>query len=349
MRNTMHKLAANWKPALAAVLLAGTAWTAWGITFNLSDSNGNSISCSATSNATIDGNGNITATVTGGTGCDLSGGGTTGDGGTTTPGSFTLSVSKSGTGSGTVTSNPAGINCGTDCNQAYSEGASVTLTAAPGTGSSFDGWGGDCSSASGSTCSLTMNANHTVTATFNTTGGGGGSGDDPGTNPWISGSNYVHDRGVLTELFVPRCVPDQYDNCRRGGRLSQYDSVEAGQVWAMRIPVGSGLAKTTYAFGVQRAESGETLNAYDFAISTTPGDFNVSADCKRSGTGDIRVHDPRVTTPSIFTPSCPVATNTLYYLNVRPQVGTAGATDCGSGTDNACRYRITLPTGFPFQ
>ena len=42
---------------------------------------------------------------------------------------FTLSVTKAGTGSGTVSSNPAGINCGADCSEAYSPGTVVTLTA----------------------------------------------------------------------------------------------------------------------------------------------------------------------------------------------------------------------------
>ena len=158
----------------------------------------------------------------------------------------------------------------------------------------------------------------------------------------------MHDRGGLSELFAPRCVPSQYSNCRLGGR-SQYDTVVAGQVWSMRIPVGSGLAARTYSFGVQRAETGESLNAYDFAISTIPGDFDVDSSCKQSGTGDIRVHDPAIFTPSVWTPSCPVTPNTTYYLNVRPQVGTAGATDCGSGPSNACRYRITLPAGFSYS
>ena len=75
-----------------------------------------------------------------------------------------LSVEKSGSGSGTVTSNPVGISCGSDCTQAYSEGQSVTLTAAADPGSIFGGWSDGCSGTG--SCEVTMNADTIVTATF---------------------------------------------------------------------------------------------------------------------------------------------------------------------------------------
>ncbi|OHA09255.1 MAG: hypothetical protein A3B37_03525 [Candidatus Sungbacteria bacterium RIFCSPLOWO2_01_FULL_59_16] len=77
----------------------------------------------------------------------------------------TLSVSKAGSGSGTVTSSPAGINCGADCSETYSYGTAVTLTASPSAGSTFAGWLGDCSGIG--SCNVTMTAARSVTATFN--------------------------------------------------------------------------------------------------------------------------------------------------------------------------------------
>lgn len=77
---------------------------------------------------------------------------------------FLLTVTKQGTGTGTVTSNIGAINCGATCSSAINSGSIVTLTATPATGSIFTGWGGACSGIQ--TCMVTMNAAQTVSATF---------------------------------------------------------------------------------------------------------------------------------------------------------------------------------------
>jgi len=76
-----------------------------------------------------------------------------------------LTVVLSGTGTGTVTSSPAGINCGSDCTEAITAGTTVTLTATPSTSSTFTGWSGGGCTGTGA-CSVTMNAATTVSATF---------------------------------------------------------------------------------------------------------------------------------------------------------------------------------------
>jgi uncharacterized repeat protein (TIGR02543 family) len=80
-----------------------------------------------------------------------------------------LSVSVTGGGAGTVSSQPAGIDCGgaghTSCTASVAYGAMVTLTPSPALGSHFVGWTGACSGTSPS-CTVTVTAAATVAAQF---------------------------------------------------------------------------------------------------------------------------------------------------------------------------------------
>ena len=75
-----------------------------------------------------------------------------------------LTVSSSGSGQGTVTSSPAGIDCGSTCSHPFPDGVAVTLTASPAPGSTFTGWSGACSGTAACTVNLTEDS--AVTATF---------------------------------------------------------------------------------------------------------------------------------------------------------------------------------------
>jgi virginiamycin B lyase len=79
--------------------------------------------------------------------------------------SFTLSIAPTGGGSGTVTSNPSGINCGATCSASFQSGTQVTLTASAASGTTFAGWSGaGCSGVA--PCTVTVTANTTVVPTF---------------------------------------------------------------------------------------------------------------------------------------------------------------------------------------
>jgi LmbE family N-acetylglucosaminyl deacetylase/uncharacterized protein (DUF2141 family) len=77
---------------------------------------------------------------------------------------YALKVTRSGNGSGTVTSSPAGIECGADCEESYEQGTKVVLSPSPAAGSEFKGWSGACSGSG--TCEVTMSAAKTVGAEF---------------------------------------------------------------------------------------------------------------------------------------------------------------------------------------
>ncbi len=81
----------------------------------------------------------------------------------------TLTVYKVGQGTGTVTSSPAGINCGSGagCSAHFILNATVTLTATPASGSVFAGWSANCVPANAPTCTLSMTDNATVGVIFN--------------------------------------------------------------------------------------------------------------------------------------------------------------------------------------
>ena len=82
------------------------------------------------------------------------------------PQQLTLVKRKPGGGDGTVTSSPAGINCGTTCTAPFTYRQTVTLTAVPASGSTFAGWAPQSLCRGTGTCTITMNTAKSVTAYF---------------------------------------------------------------------------------------------------------------------------------------------------------------------------------------
>jgi hypothetical protein len=82
---------------------------------------------------------------------------------TPAPDGVALSVVRMGAGSGSVTSAPSGIACGSACSASYPSGTGITLTAVPASGSAFAGWS---ACAGTGTCTITLTARTSVQATF---------------------------------------------------------------------------------------------------------------------------------------------------------------------------------------
>jgi List-Bact-rpt repeat protein len=121
--------------SLSAPAASGSVFSGW------------SGDCSGTGNCTLTGNATVTARF------ELSA-------------TNHLHVDKAGTGTGTVTSDPNGISCGTSCDADFRIDSTVTLTAVPSDGSVFSNWSGAGCSLGGTTCTVVMNANQNVTAVF---------------------------------------------------------------------------------------------------------------------------------------------------------------------------------------
>ena len=132
---------------------------------------------------------------------------------------FLLTVGKSGSGSGTVTSAPTGIVCGAECSHSYLEGTLVKLTGAPGANSKAVVWETCPGTVNASNqCEVTMSQARAATARFDlelhtltVTKGGSGS----GTVTRLPGRSRM--RGHLQRQLRPRGRSDAL--CRPGGRL----------------------------------------------------------------------------------------------------------------------------------
>ena len=142
------------------------------------------VTCGNTCTASFDANTSITLSATPASDSDFggwSGGGCSGTGACTVslaqattmtaafakiePTTYSLTVQKTGTGTGTISSSPAGVTCGNTCTASFDANTSITLSATPASDSDFGGWsGGGCSGTGACTVSLAQAT--TVTATF---------------------------------------------------------------------------------------------------------------------------------------------------------------------------------------
>jgi hypothetical protein len=166
-----------------------------------------------------------------------------------------LSVTLAGDGSGTVTSDPAGIDCGEDCGEGYEAGTPVSLTATPDEGSVFEGWSGDCSGTG--SCDVTMSGARDVTATFSPAAPSCGEGEqcDSGTlppggtlstvqgtpaNPTSPGDPFAIElRNVTGQPVTGTIVEEACDGTQEGDALCSTPRV-AGRAGNFRFTLGGG-------------------------------------------------------------------------------------------------------------
>ena len=81
-----------------------------------------------------------------------------------------LTLTFTGNGSGTVSSNPSGLSCSSPLpcvTQAFAVSTPLTLTATPAAGSTFGSWSGCDSQGTTNPCTLNLTRNTTVSVSFN--------------------------------------------------------------------------------------------------------------------------------------------------------------------------------------
>ena len=182
-------------------------------------------------------------------------------------------------GSGTVTSSPAGINCGVDCTQDYDENTVVTLTATPAANQHFVSWSGDCTGTGA--CQVTMDTAKSVTATFaidthavNVTKAGAGSGtvtSDVGAIDCGATCSDTYDHGTVVTLTAAAASGSTFAGWSGAGCSGTGTCVVT--VSAVRN-VTATFAIATHTLTVSKSGSG--------TVTSSPAGINCGADCSQA-------------------------------------------------------------------
>jgi hypothetical protein len=237
--------------------------------------------------------------------------------GMTAVATFNLSVSSAGTGSGTVTSSPAGINCGSTCSANYNSGTAVTLTATAASGSTFAGWSGTgCT-----TGSVTMNTATSCTANFT-------------ANPMtftltISaiGTMTVGGTGQGTVVSTPSGI-----NC--GTQCSA--SFQSGAMVALQAIPGAGSIFAGWSGDGDCSDGSVTMNATKSCTATfQPISYSLTISLAGTGTGKVTANVAAINCgTNCFAQFSKVTTVTLTPLPSADStfIGWSGNSDCLDGS-----------------
>jgi hypothetical protein len=237
-----------------------------------------------------------------------------------------LHVSKSGTGNGTVTSTPLGIDCGSTCTASYNEGTSVTLTPTPSSGSAFAGWSGACSGTGN--CTVTMDSNKSVTATFNSVGGysltvvKAGTGDGAVTSSPAgiscgSACNQAYQKVTKVKLTAKANADSIFKGWSGGG----YSGTKPCQV-----TVDSAITITA-SFDKKVSHISVSLNSLDFGSVKMGKSLKKTLKIMNNGTGDLTVSIGGFTGTAFSvagSTSITVKPNKSYNLGITFKPGSTG-------------------------
>ena len=264
---------------------------------------------------------------------------------------FPLTVGKAGAGGGTVTSSPAGINCGADCSESYNSGTTVTLTAAAATGSAYGSWNG-CNSVAGAICTVSMTAAKTVTVTFNL---------QPQTFALTVGKAGAGGGTVTSSPAGITCGADCSESYNSGTTVTLTPAAATGSVFGSwsgcnsvsgEISVSMSTARTvtatfnlappqTFTLTVGKAGAGSGT------VASNPVGISCGADCSESYTsGTMVTLTPTAATGSVFgswsgctsvsgttcTVSMNAAKSVTASFNLQTFTLTVGKAGAGSGT-----------------
>ncbi len=199
------------------------------------------------------------------------------------PATYLLSVARSGTGSGSVSSSPSGIQCGSDCSETYAASTAVLLTATPAAGSSFTGWSGACSGTASSctvnmTSALSVTANFTAAATtrlltLSKSGTGAGA-----INSTPGGLSCLADCGVASASFPSNTAITLTAQAATGSQFAGWGGACSGTSSSCALAAGTSALNVTATFNSSSGGGGVLTDPTRFVAQQYRDLFNRSPD-----------------------------------------------------------------------
>jgi hypothetical protein len=270
--------------------------------------------------------------------------------------SYTLSAGVSG--SGTVTSTPSGISCGSTCSASFASGTQVTLNETPASGWVFSGWSGACSGAG--SCVVTMSAAESVTAAFLIAPGRGGltrtfvSSSGVDTNPCTVTAPCATFARAYT-LTQPTGIIAALDPGKYGPLTITYPVTVNGNGWAAITGTANGNGITINAdvgnvilTGLEVDGAGAAYNGIVFnsGASLTVSNCIVKDFIGNNGTSGNGIMIAPITGTVDFTIVNTIALNNgsagIFYLPVSGSATATGAIDHVTAANNGIGMAVDL-------
>lgn len=209
-----------------------------------------------------------------------------GGGGTSVEPHRSLTVTKVGSGGGTVGSSPAGIDCGPTCIGTYANGTAVTLTAAADASSAFTGWSGACNGTGA--CVVSMSGDRAVIASFTP---GESTCETPGGRLFRGPYIVANDTNVNSEVQLPAHPIDDFSQCASLQEGTIPGTLKASWSWSWphpAVPAESvSRATPTIIYGFKPWDRESTTASLPRLVSDV-GSLTVDADVVQSvGAGQV--------------------------------------------------------------
>lgn len=229
-----------------------------------------------------------------------------------------LSLAKTGSGTGTITSSPAGINCGITCSATYAPSTLITLTATPATGSTFGGWLGACTGTATS-CTVTLSQSRSVNATFSA--------------PAVT--TYQYDaNGNLTQITDPlgRIRKYQFDALNQPVRQLEPHPTVIGSILGQIDTTYDSLGQVTGVIDPRNLPTHYSMDSLGNLLKQTSPDTSVT-DADHDAAGNLKTRtDARGKTANYSYDSL----NRISQIAYDDQTATYNWDNCANGISRLC-------------